>query len=393
MPSFRLFSRPGLRCAGAAPFVIAIGALVFAPSVVAPSVAVAQPADAGSAVPVTVAVATTRDLPVMLRNIGAVQANQSVLIRTRVDGTLEKVLFTEGQEVRQGDPIVQIDPRPYQAILDQAQAKLAADQAQLVNARLILNRSSQLARNSFTPQATVDTQASTVAQFEAQIKSDVAAIDAAKLNLDYTTITAPFDGRLGLRQMDPGTVVRFADTSGVGIVTLSQIHPIAVVFSLPQDALPAIQAAMARDAAKGGKLAVTAIAADDRTKLSEGTLLTVDNAIDPTSGTIKLKAVFANTDNKLWPGQFVNASLLLGTRTGVLVVPSVAVQHAPERRFIYVVQPDSTVTAQTVEVDQDDGQVAVVTKGLEAGAHVVVNGQSRLRQGTRVAVVTPKTNS
>lgn len=385
----RLFSRlarnfgPGLALRGA------VAAILLA---TAAGAARAQGADAG-AVPVSVAAAVTRDLPIELRNIGAVQANQSVLIRTRVDGTIDKLLFTEGQEVKQGDPIVQIDPRPYQAILDQARAKLAADQAQLANARLTLGRSTQLARSNYTPQATVDTQASTVAQLEAQIKADVAAVAAAKLNLDYTTITAPFDGRLGLRQMDPGTVVRFADTSGVGIVTLSQIHPIAVVFSLPQDQLMAIQAAMARAQAAGQALPVTAFAADDQTTLSQGTLVTIDNAVDATSGTIKLKAVFANTDNKLWPGQFVNARLLLGSRKGVLTVPSVAVQHAPGRRFIYVVQPDSTVAAQTVELGADDGHVAVVTKGLAPGAQVVVNGQSRLRQGTRITVVAGKTNS
>ncbi len=356
----------------------------------------AQPAQAQGSqdgVPVSVAEAVRQDLPIELRNIGAVQANQSVLIRARVDGTIDRILFTEGEEVKAGAPIVQLDARPYQAALDQANARLAADQAQLVNARLTLGRSTQLASRSFAPQATVDTQAAAVAQLVAQLKSDQAAIDAAKINLDYTTIRAPFDGRMGLRQMDPGTVVRFADTSGVGIVTISQIHPIAVVFSLPQHQLPAVQAALAQSQASGGSVPVTAFASDNTTKLSVGRLLTVDNAIDATSGTIKLKALFANTDNKLWPGQFVNAEVLVGARKNALTVPSVAVQHAQSRRFVYVVQPDSTVLAQTVEVAEDDGHIAVIAKGLETGAKVVVNGQSRLRQGTRVSIVAAKTNS
>lgn len=344
-------------------------------------------------VPVSITEAVRADLPIELRNIGAVQANQSVLIRARVDGTIDKILFNEGEEVKAGTPIVQLDARPYQAVLDQANAKLAADQAQLTNARLTLGRSTQLASRSFAPQATVDTQAAAVAQLVAQLKADQAAIDAAKLNLDYTTIRAPFDGRMGLRQMDPGTVVRFADTSGVGIVTISQIHPIAVVFSLPQQQLPAVQAALARSRASGSSVPVTAFASDGTTKLSTGQLLTVDNAIDAASGTIKLKARFANADNKLWPGQFVHAEVLVGTRKNALTVPSVAVQHAQNRRFVYVVQPDSTVVAQTVELAEDDGHVAVIATGLEAGAKVVINGQSRLRQGTHVSIVAAKNNS
>jgi multidrug efflux system membrane fusion protein len=388
----RLFSRPKLPRLG----MLTLLMLPLATMAAFPlATARAQGGSQGGAegVPVSVAEAVRQDLPIELRNIGAVQANQSVLIRTRVDGIIEKLLFTEGQEVKAGTPIVQLDARPYQAALEQANAKLAADQAQLADAKRILNRSIQLAQRSFAPQATVDTQAATVTQLTAQLKSDQAAIDAAKLNVDYCTIRAPFDGRMGLRQMDPGTVVRFADTSGVGIVTISQIHPIAVVFSLPQQQLPAVQAALARSRAGGGGVPVTAFAADNTTRLSTGTLLTVDNAIDPSSGTIKLKALFDNADDKLWPGQFVNAEVLVGTRKNVLTVPSVAVQHAQGRRFVYLVQPDSTVVAQTVELAEDDGHVAVIAKGLETGAKVVVNGQSRLRQGTRVSIVATKNNS
>ncbi len=374
MPVFRLTRGFGL------PRMFLALAMSLAALLTSPHQAAAQGGDAG-AVPVTVAEVTARDLPIDLGNIGAVQANQNVLIRTRVDGTLDKLFFTEGQEVKQGDPIARIDPRPYQAVLAQARAKLAASQAQLKNAQLNLNRSTQLARNSYATQQTVDAQVAAVAQLEAQIKADAAAVDAAQLNLDYTLITAPFDGRLGLRQMDPGSVVRFADNSGVGIVTLSQIHPVAVVFSLPQDTLPAIQAAMSNS-----KLAVTAFAPDGQTMLGQGTLLTVDNAIDPASGTIRLKARFPNPDNKLWPGQFVNVSLRLGTRKDVLAVPSVGVQHGPDRLFVYVVKPDNTVAVQPVQVSHDDGHTAVISKGLQPGSRIVVNGQSRLRNGTLVKV-------
>lgn len=346
------------------------------------------PQGGGSAVPVTTAAVTRRDVPILLRNIGSVQAFQSVLIRTRVDGTLDKILFTEGQDVKRGDPLAQIDPRPYQAALDQASARRAADEANLANAKLDLARSTDLARNQYASRQTVDTRAAAVAQLEAQLKADDAAIAAARVNLDYTTITSPFDGRVGLRQVDVGNVVRFADTSGQGIVTITQIHPIAVVFNMPQDALPNIQAAMA-----GGKLPVFAFSGDDKQQLSSGQLLTMDNAIDPGTGTIRMKAVFANTDNKLWPGQFINVRLQLDIQRGALMVPSVAVQRGQNGLFVYAVKPDSTVGFQRIEIGQDDGAFAVVTKGLDDGAQVVVNGMSRLQNGTRIAATPAKPNS
>jgi multidrug efflux system membrane fusion protein len=346
------------------------------------------PAPSGGGVPVTVATVSHRDVPILLRNIGSVQANQSVLIRTRVDGTLEKVFFTEGQDVKRGDKIALIDPRPYQAAFDQSVARRASDEANLTNAKLDLARSADLARNQYASRQTVDTRQAAVAQLEAQIKADEAAMTAAKVNLDYTNITAPFDGRVGLRMVDVGNVVRFADTSGQGIVTITQIHPITVVFTMPQDALPNIQAAMTN-----GKLPVFAFSGDDKIKLSEGLLLTTDNAIDATTGTIKLKAVFENADNKLWPGQFINVRLQLEVQKGALVVPSVAVQRGPNGLFVYVVKPDSTVGFQPVTLGQDDGAFAVVTKGLDDGAQVVVNGMSRLQNGTRIAATAAKPNS
>jgi multidrug efflux system membrane fusion protein len=347
-----------------------------------PALAQSPPAAAPAgppAVPVTVTVVSRKDVPILLRNIGAVQAMQVALMRSRVDGTLEKVFFQEGQEVKRGDPLALIDPRPYQAALDQASAKRAQDEAQLANAKLDLARSVELARTQSTPQQTVDTRAAAVRVLEATLKADDALIAAARVNLDYTTITAPFDGTMGLRLIDPGNVVRAADTTGVGIVTIAQTRPLTVVFNLPQDGLPAIRAGMA-----AGKLPVTAHSADDRQLLGTGELITIDNTIDVATGTIKLKARFENADSKLWPGQFVNARLQTEVQKGVLVIPSIAVQRGPANLFVYTVKADNTAAVTPVKVGQDDGQVAIVTSGLEDGMQVVVNGQSRLQNGARV---------
>ncbi len=334
-------------------------------------------------IPVTTATTTKRDVPVLLRNIGAVQAFQSVLIRARVDGTIDKVLFTEGQDVKPGDTLVQIDPRPYQATLQAAQAKKASDQAQLANAQRDLARYTSLARNDFASRQQMDTQAATVAQIAATIQGDDATIATAQLNLNFTNITSPIAGRTGLRLVDAGNLVHATDTTG--LVTITQIHPIAVIFTLPQDNLPAIQAAMAK-----GTLPVMAYASDDQTLLSTGELATIDNTIDQSTGTIKLKAVFQNPDSKLWPGQFVNARLQINTLRGVETVPSPAIQHGPDGLYVYMVKPDATVAVTPVTVTQDDGQFAVVTKGLDDNAPVVIAGQSRLQDGTKVAATPAK---
>ncbi len=334
-------------------------------------------------VPVTVAQAAKRDVPILLRNIGAVQAGQVAAIRPRVDGTLEQVFFTEGQEVKRGDVIAKLDARPYQAALDQAVARRAATEASLVNARQDLARSIDLARGQFASRQVVDTRTAQVAQLEAQLKADTATVAAAQVNLDYTSITAPFDGRLGLRSMDPGNVVRFANDNTV-IVTISQIRPLVVVFTLPQDTLPAIQDAMAR-----GTAPVTALSPDDRTVLGNGQLITTDSAIDQTTGTIRLKAQFPNENGRLWPGQFVNVRLQLEVQRGVVTVPSIAVQRGPQGLFVYVVKDDQTVEFLRVETGQDDGSLAIIRRGLEDGARVVVAGQSRLRSGARVTIAPP----
>jgi multidrug efflux system membrane fusion protein len=339
----------------------------------------------GGPVPVTVAAVVKRDVPIQLRNIGTVQANQMALIRSRVDGTIEQIFFAEGQEVKKGDRLALIDPRPYQAAYDQAVAKKAADAAVLVGAQKDLVRSQQLVTSNFTPQQTVDQRTAVVQQLQAQIQSDDAQIAAAKTNLDYTQITAPFDGRMGLRQLDVGNVVRLADATGVGLATIAQVHPIAVVFTLPQDALPAIQTALA-----AGRPQVVAYSPDEASLLARGELSTTDNAIDTATGTIKVKAMFENTDNRLWPGQFVNARLQTDMKRDALSVPSSAVQRSQTELFVYLAKPDNTVAVQKVEIGQDDGQTVIVTKGLSEGALVVVAGQSRLRNGATVTVTQAK---
>jgi multidrug efflux system membrane fusion protein len=337
-------------------------------------------------VPVTAAAAERRDVPVILRNIGAVQAFQSVLVRARVDGTLEKVLFQEGQDVKPGDKLAQIDPRPYQAVLDQNTAKKAQDQVNLVNAQRDLARYQALVQRDFASRQQVDTQVALVGQLQATVRGDDASIAAAQLNLDFTNITSPISGRVGLRLVDAGNLIHATDATG--LVNITQIHPIAVIFTMPQENLPAIQAAMAK-----GTLPVKAYASGTGTLLDTGELLTIDNSIDPATGTIKLKAKFPNPGDKLWPGQFVTVGLQLGTLTNVVTVASTAVLHGPDGLYVYVVNPDQTVAARPVEVAQDDGQIAVISKGLDDKVPVVTNGQSRLQNGTRVVATLTKANS
>jgi multidrug efflux system membrane fusion protein len=338
------------------------------------------------ATPVSIPVTTTRslrqDVPLYVSGLGMVQAFNSVQVRSRVDGTLMQVPVTEGQEVKEGDILTVIDLRPYQAALDAATAKRAQDQADLNNAKRDFIRYTSLAQSSFASHQQVDTQQAMVNRLTATIAGDDAAITTAQLNLGYCTIAAPFQGRVGLRQVDPGNMVHASDPTG--IMTVTQIHPISVLFTLPQDTLPHISLAMA-----AGKLPVTALAPDGKMELDQGTLLTPDNAIDTSTGTIKLKATFANPKNTLWPGQFINARLLVGTERDVLTVPSVAVQHGPNGLYVYVVKPDSTVARQDVEVARDNGTVAMITKGLEDDQVVVTEGQSRLQQGTPVNAATP----
>ncbi len=364
-----------------APLALAAAVLLAgSPGALAQSAAPEAPAAAspGNGVPAGVAPVTRADVPVILRNVGLVQAFQSVLVRARVDGTLQTVDFTEGQTVKPGDLLAVIDPRPYQAALDQALAKKRADEAQLMNARLDLARYSELAKSQFATRQSVDTQLATVAQLVANIEGDTAAIDTAQLNLSFTRVTSPIEGRAGLRMIDVGNLIHASDAAG--IVTITQIHPIALIFTLPQDTLPQVMEAM-----HGGTLAVSAFASDDHGELARGTLLTVDNTIDQTTGTYKLKAVFSNLDEKLWPGQFVNARLFVRTLPGALTVPSTALQRGPRGVFVYTVAADQTVAVTPVDVVQDDGQIAVIGRGVTADMKVVISGQSKLQNGTRVA--------
>jgi len=363
-------------------------ALIVVPAillVLSPAMPAFAQAVGGATVPVTVATVTRRDVPIVVRAIGTVQPFQSVLIRARVDGTLEKVLFNEGQYVKPGDLLAELDPRPYQAILDQALAKKAADQATLVQAQADLVRYVELAGSQVASRQRLDQARAAVGQGEAVVRGDEASIAAAQLNLSFTRIVSPLEGRVGLRLVDPGNFIRVADNNSTGIVQITQIRPIALLFTLPQDTLPQVQAAMKRE-----KLPVLAYSSDDKTKLSEGELLTTDSSIDTNTGTIKLKAVFGNVDDALWPGQFVNVRLQLDTRRDAPTVPTTAVQRGPDGLYVYVVKPDSTVIRQAMDVEQDDGKYAVVSRGLDGGETVVVSGQSRLTNGTRVAVTGPK---
>jgi len=349
------------------------------------SASVHAQSSAPAGVPVTVITPVRADVPVLARSIGTVQAFQSVVIRARVDGTLDKVLFTEGQQVKPGDVLAQLDPRPYQAALDQAIAKRTADEAMLANARGDLVRYADLAQSQVASRQRLDLQRANVAQAEANLRGGDALIAAAQLNLSFTQIKSPIEGRVGLRQLDPGNYIRTADPASTGIVTIAQIHPIALIYTLPQDALPQLQQAMRK-----GKLRVLAFSSDDRTKLSEGELSTIDNAIDASTGTIKLKAVFANMDDNLWPGQFVNVRTRLDTRRDAVTIPSTAVQRGPNGLYVYRVETDGTAALQPIDVDQDDGQTAVVAKGLSGNERVVVAGQSRLSIGARVVATEAK---
>jgi multidrug efflux system membrane fusion protein len=332
-----------------------------------------------STVPVSVATVQRKDVPYYLRGLGTVLALQTVQLRSEVDGVLLKVPVTEGQDVKEGTVLAIIDPRPYQAALDAAIATKEQDEAQLVAAKADVVRYTALAARQVASQQQLEVAQATAGRLIASIAADAARIDSAKINLGWCYIVAPFDGRVGLREVDPGNFIRSAEVTPV--IPLSQLRPIAVTFTVPQDYLPAIQKALA-----AGKPPVMAYSSDDKVQLDHGTLLTLDNAIDSTTGTIKLKAILPNTDYQMWPGQFVNMRLVLGDSKNALTVPSAAVRHGQSELYVYVVKPDQTVGRQVVEVERDDGVTSIVTKGLEEGQLAVTDGQSRLQNGTRVTI-------
>jgi multidrug efflux system membrane fusion protein len=336
--------------------------------------------------PVTVTQAAEQDVPIFASGVGTVQAYRSVLVRARVDGTLEKIYFREGQDVKPGDPLAEIDPRPYAAALAQAQAKRAADQAQLDNAKRDLVRYAALARTNFASRQQLDTQQATVNQTLANLAGDDAAIAAAGLNLSFCHIESPISGVVGLRLVDEGNLVHATDSTG--IVTVTQVQPISLVFTLPESEFPKVQAAM-RTAQGGAAPRVLALSSEGGTAggarlLATGTLLTPNNSIDTSTGTIALKAIFQNADRALWPGQFVAARVQLGTAHDAVTIPDVAVQHAPDGEYVYVVQSDNTAIRRSVKSGYDgDGQV-VITDGLKSGENVIVAGQVRVQAGQKV---------
>lgn len=330
---------------------------------------------ASQAIPVTAGEARTGDVPVYRTGLGTVQAFNTVTVKVRVDGQLNTVAFTEGQDVKTDDVLAQIDPRPFQAALDQAKATQAKDQAQLENARLDLKRFVDLGQ--FATKQSVDTQKALVRQLEATVQADAAAVENAQTQLDYTTIKAPLSGRTGLRLVDPGNIVHATDPNGLVVIT--QLQPISVVFTLPQDQLRDVI-----DGSASGALKAVATARANGQILGEGTLALVDNQIDPNTGTVRLKATFPNQNYALWPGQFVNVRLLVRTLHQVVTVPSPAVQRGPDGMYVYVIRPDSTVAMQAVTVGEMTDGHSVIQAGLEAGAQIVVSGQYRLQPGSRV---------
>jgi membrane fusion protein, multidrug efflux system len=330
------------------------------------------------AVSVAVAPVVEQDVPVYLTGLGAVTAFNTANIKSRVDGQIMKVNFVEGQFVKEGDLLIEIDARPYQVMLEQMQAQLFKDQASLRDAKLNLDRYTALIPSGSIAQQQVDTQKALVDQLEGQVRTDQAQIDNAKLQIVYCHITAPFSGRVGLRQVDPGNIVHATDTNPMLILT--QLQPIAVIFTLPEDVLDKVA-----DQMKKGTLQVDAFNRDDQTKLASGKLLTIDNEIDPTTGTAKLKAVFDNKDNKLWPNQFVNANLLLEMRKNSTVVPTAAILRGPQGTFVYAVNSDKTVQDKLVTVSLTQGDTTVVTSGVTPGETVVTDGQDKLQRGSLIA--------
>lgn len=329
-------------------------------------------------VQVTAAPAQRQDLPIYLTGLGSIEAYYTVSMKTRVDGQLVDVRFKEGQFVKKDELLAVIDPRPYQVALDQAQAQLFKDQATLRDAKLNYQRYKDLLQNSGAiSQQQVDTQQATVDQLDGAVRNDQATVDSAKLNLIYCHITAPVAGRIGLRLVDPGNIVHASDANPMLVIT--ELQPITAIFTLPEDQLPTVAQHM-----KKSTLPVDAYSRDDLTKLTSGTLLTIDNQVDQTTGTGRLKAVFENKGNELWPNQFVNIHLLLEVQKNVTVVPSAAVQRGPQGNYVYIVKPDKTVEVRSVNVSVTQGNLSEIASGLSPNEIVVTDGQDKLQQGSQV---------
>jgi len=333
-------------------------------------------------IPVKVEAARSENLDVFIKSLGTVTSFNTVTVRSRVDGELMKVLFKEGQRVKAGDLIAQIDPRAYQVALSQAQGTLQQNQAQLENARKDLDRYQTLFSQDSIARQQVDTQAALVRQYEGTLKTNQAAVDNARLQLDYTRVTAPIAGRVGLRQVDQGNLVRSSDTNGLVIIT--QTQPISVIFTIAESDLPRVL----QQLRGGNRLAVEAYDRADLIKIADGVLDTLDNQIDVTTGTVKMKARFENKDESLFPNQFVNARLHVRTLKDATVIPTAAVQRGTPGTFVYVVKPDNTIDVRVIKLGQPNGERVAVTEGLKPGEQVVVEGVDRLRAGAKVDVVT-----
>jgi len=329
-------------------------------------------------VPVVVAAAERGDVPVYFNGLGTVTAFNTVTVHSRVDGQITKINFQEGQFVHQGDDLLDIDARPYQVQLEQAEGQLAKDQAQLRDVQVNYERYQLLYKAGVIPKQQLDTQGSQVGQFEGSIKGDQGLIDSAKLQLVYSHIAAPISGRIGLRLVDVGNIVHASDTNGLLVIT--QLQPIAVIFALPQDQLPQVAGKLRN----GSQMAVEAYDRDDTTKIESGKLLTIDNQIDTTTGTYKLKAVFNNDRNMLFPNQFVNVHLLADVKKNLMIVPASAIQRGPQGTYVYVVQNGNTAKIQTVTVVQSNANTVGLSAGLNAGEMVVVDGQDKLQDGSKV---------
>jgi membrane fusion protein, multidrug efflux system len=341
----------------------------------------AQPSPAPPAVPVIAGTVLSHDVPIYLRGVGTVVAYNNVVVRSQVTGQIIKIAFKQGQTVHKGDLLAEIDPRPYQAQLDQATANRDRDQAQLVNAGANLGRYTSLASKGWATPQLVDTQKAQLGQLQAMVKSDEAVIEAARTNLSYTRLTSPVDGVTGIRQIDEGNIIHPTDANG--LVDVTQIQPISLIFSLPQTSFVAIQQQMER-----GPLRVLAYDQDDATQLDEGRLDLIDNQIVQTTGTIRLRATFPNARHLLWPGELVNARLLLEARHNGLTIAASAIQQGPAGAFVWVIGPDETVQMRPVTVAQTSDGVALIDSGLQAGEKAVVDGQYRLQAGARVEELT-----
>ncbi len=361
-----------------ATMVIVAGGLAWRFGVAAPAPEAAR-SRAPAPIPVVAAMTRAQDVPVYVTGIGAVQAFNTVTVKVRVDGELQKVSFTEGQDVKAGDVLAQIDPRPFAASLAQAQAAKAKDMAQLNNAKMDLERYKTLVAKNAASQQTLDTQTAQVAQYEAAVQGDQAAIDSAEVQLGYTTIKAPISGRTGVRLVDQGNIVRATDTTGVVVIT--QVKPISVIFAMPQDRLDELVAAMAH-----GPVAVLAFKRDGTTQLGTGKVELIDNQIDSSTGTLRVKATFPNDDLKLWPGAFVNVQVQVRMLTAAVTLPAQVVQRGADGLFVYVIKPDDTVEKRTVTLGPTTAGTSVIASGLKLDERVVVDGQLRLTPGAKVSV-------